>query len=42
VYLLKIDAEGFDGWVVKGTEELLKQKRVKYLVFGEWLLSESI
>ncbi|KAI9018958.1 S-adenosyl-L-methionine-dependent methyltransferase [Hyaloraphidium curvatum] len=33
VYLLKIDAEGFDGWVVRGTEELLRQKRVKYLVF---------
>jgi len=32
IFLLKIDAEGWDGRVIKGAEEALRARRVKFLV----------
>ena len=33
VYLLKIDVEGFDGWVLQGAVETLKRQEVKFILF---------
>eukprot|EP00929_Paragymnodinium_shiwhaense_P057739 TRINITY_DN28903_c0_g1_i4.p1 TRINITY_DN28903_c0_g1~~TRINITY_DN28903_c0_g1_i4.p1 ORF type:complete len:276 (+),score=42.85 TRINITY_DN28903_c0_g1_i4:137-964(+) len=35
VYLLKVDCEGHDGKVLHGAAELLKARRVKYLLFEQ-------
>jgi FkbM family methyltransferase len=35
--LLKIDAEGFDGYVIKGAEALLKAKQVRHIWMEEYI-----
>lgn len=41
VYLLKIDCEGHDGFVLEGARELLKAGRVKYLIFEHSILNDA-